>query len=105
MKKFNIPEKCIIKYLRDSKRNPCGVLVAARRTDGTVSVHYSYCNKKTDRFNKFTALTIAFGRALEDKPYEDFSKLPRHVQRELAEFNTRATKYFKVNKEEICSWM
>lgn len=50
-------------------------------------------------------MTIAFGRALEDKPYEDFSKLPRHVQRELAEFNTRATKYFKVNKEEICSWM
>jgi len=105
MKPFDIPEKCIVRYLRDKKRNPRGVLVALKRSNGTVSVHYSYCNTKTDRFNKRTALTIAFGRALEDKPYDSFDTLPRQVRHEIAEFNERATKYFKVNKEKICSWM
>jgi hypothetical protein len=105
MKPFDIPDKCIIKYLRDKKRNPRGVIVALRRPDGTVSVHYSYCNTKTDRFNKTTALTIAFGRAIEDKPYCGFSELPRQVRHEISEFNERATKYFKVDKQELCSWM
>jgi len=105
-----IPANTVIKYLRDNKGNPRGVIVAVRLPNGKVSVHYSYCNKK-DKFTKEMALKIALGRAyavsqlpLTDMNDLDFSKIPHQVNREIAAFNQRVQKYYHVSLDQIYTW-
>ena len=98
---MTIPKNTVIKYLRDNKGNPRGVIVAVRLTNGKVSVHYSYCNKK-DKFTKEMALKIALGRAYTTKTDDlDFSKIPHQVNREISAFNQRVQKYYHVHPDNI----
>jgi hypothetical protein len=99
---MNIPKNTVIKYLRDNKGYPRGVIVAVRRPDGEVSIDYSLC-KKGDRFTKAMALEIAIGRAMKGK--EDLSRtLPHSLVKEMNRFNERAEKYYRTNREEIYTW-
>ena len=105
-----IPANTVIKYLRDNKGNPRGVIVAVRLSNGKVSVHYSYCNKK-DKFTKEMALKIALGRAYTSSPLPltktddlDFSKIPHQVNREISAFNQRVQKYYHVHPDNIITW-
>ena len=101
---MTIPVNTVIKYLRDNKGNPRGVIVAVRLTNGKVSVHYSYCNKK-DKFTKEMALKIALGRAYTIKTDDlDFSEIPHQVKREISAFNQRVQKYYHVNPDNIITW-
>ena len=101
---MTIPKNTVIKYLRDNKGNPRGVIVAVRLTNGKVSVHYSYCNKK-DKFTKEMALKIALGRAYTTKTDDlDFSKIPHQVNREISAFNQRVQKYYHVHPDNIITW-
>lgn len=101
MNSFVVPKHTVIKYLRDKKRNPRGVIVAVKLPNGDVSVHYSYCNNKLDKFNKKTALKIAVGRALTNAlggiP-------PRHVVNEINQFNERISKYYRILKDDLITW-
>lgn len=98
MNRFSIPRYSVIKYIRDKKGNPRGCIVAVKLGDGNVSVHYSYCNSKLDRFVKSTALKIAFGRAFSNKGEY---KPPRDVIREIDQFNERVCRYFKVKETDL----
>ena len=107
---MTIPKNTVIKYLRDNKGNPRGVIVAVRLPSGEVSVHYSYCNKK-DKFTKDMALKIALGRAYASSPLPltdmndlDFSKIPHQVNREISAFNQRVQKYYHVHPDNIITW-
>lgn len=108
MNRFVIPKHSVIKYLRDRKGNPRGVLVAVKLKEQKspyglpqVSVHYSYCNSKLDRFVKETALKIAIGRALKNNLYNDETVPPRQVIREIDSFNERVSRYYRVDKSEL----
>lgn len=108
MNRFFVPKQSVIKYLRDRKGNPRGVLVAVKLNEPKspygkpqVSVHYSYCNNKLDKFVKETALKIAFGRAYKNNPYDDDNIPPRQVVREVDSFNERVARYYRVNFEDI----
>lgn len=94
---ITIPKFTVIKYLRDKKRIPTGVLVSVLLPNGDVSVNYSYCNSKTDKFNKKTGLKIAIGRALS----KAYSQPPRQVMKEIEKFNDRILRYYRVNKDKL----
>lgn len=96
-----IPEKSIIKYLRDKDGRPRGVLVAVRLPDDVISVNYSLCNKN-DKFIKSMGLKIAFGRAFRSGICENL--LPYCVAEEIEAFNLRVEKYFKVSRDRIYTW-
>lgn len=101
MNRFIVPKYTVIKYLRDKKRNPRGVIVAVKLPNGDVSVHYSYCNNKLDKFNKNTALKIAVGRALTNA---SGGVPPRHVVNEIDQFNERISRYYNILKEDLITW-
>lgn len=95
----------LIKYLRKKDGRPYGVIVAVRRQDGEISVDYSLCNLKKDRFTKQRALEIAFGRAMNSKKDEYCDRtLPHSLVKEIDLFNKRAEKYYRTNVEEIITW-
>jgi hypothetical protein len=96
-----IPEKTIIKYLRDKDGSPRGVLIAVRLPDDVVSVNYSLCNKN-DKFVKSMGIKIALGRALRNG--DDSHKLPYCMAKEIEAFNLRVEKYFKVSRDRIYTW-
>lgn len=54
----------IAKYVRDENRNPTGLLVILRDTDGQIKAGWSAC-ANGDRFNKVKAQDIAVNRALK----------------------------------------
>jgi len=102
MKNFSVPKYTVIKYLRDKKHNPRGVLVAVKLASGEISIHYSYCNNKLDTFNKTTALKIAVNRALSNKLNSCIP--PRQVIKEIDQFNDRVSRYYRVNKNDLLTW-
>lgn len=95
--------KWIFQYLRKKNGAPYGVLVAVRKQNGDVSVDFSLCNIKKDKFNKSMALEIAVGRALSDKVPVD-RKLPPSILKEIDKFNDRASRYYKTSIDEIITW-
>lgn len=102
--KYNrFPRYYILEYLRDNKNNPIGCIVAVKKKNGSVSVHYSLCNVDKDKYNKSIALNIAFGRAYSDETLAD--NPPRIVFKKIDSFNERACRYFKINKEKLISWI
>lgn len=79
-----------------------GLLLAKREKDGTYTIGWSMCHRN-DRFNKETALNIAWNRADKKTDLAMF-KLPHAVQHNFQEFVDRCEKYFKglhLNGEQI----
>jgi hypothetical protein len=81
----------IRQYIRNSKGNPRGVILAIKRPDGTVGFGWSLCNRK-DSYNKDFGYGIALRRATEGSN----AALPRPVEKLKADFFDRAGKYFRV---------
>jgi hypothetical protein len=91
---MNIPKFTIIRYLRDKKRVPYGVLVATKN-DGGYNIGYSLCNKY-DRFEKKMALKIALGRAdYNGSSIANGESLPYAVSKAMPDFLERCKKYYK----------
>lgn len=86
-----IPENTLIKYVRDKKGLPKGIIVAVKRDDDTVSVHWSYC-RKSDTFNKKRGLEIAINRALLGSRS---AIIPRDILKEMKSFNERVERYYR----------
>jgi len=99
-----LPKNTIIQYLRRPNGIPYGVIVAVRRADGEVSVDYSLCNTKKDRFSKERALEIAVGRAMIVKHKDCQRTLPRSISKEMQKFNQRVAKYYRTNIDEVVTW-
>ena len=95
----------LIKFLRKNNGRPYGVLVAVKRPDGEISIDYSLCNLKKDRFTKQRALDIAFGRAMNSKKDESCDRtLPHSLVKEMDLFNKRAERYYRKSVDEIITW-
>ena len=75
-------------YMRDSKRNKIGVMVAIKDGDH-VYLGFSKCNTKVDKFNKTIGTDMALGRA---RKYFDtsldqiYSLMPESVVSQIQEF-------------------
>lgn len=82
----------IIKYMRDEKGAPFGVIVAKRIGD-EVNIAGSLCNKK-DRFCKKIGKTIASGRA-ENASHKYVDNIPQTLLSGVFSMAERAQKYFK----------
>lgn len=85
----------IIQYVRDRKGRPLGAIVAVKRKGGFM-VGHSLCNR-LDRFDRETALKIAFGRAesWEVVPGD----LPKDIAKRLPAFIERCKKYYRTETE------
>lgn len=92
-----IPKHTIIHYLRNSKGDPRGVIVAVKLEDSRFGVGWSYC-RKTDRFTKKMALDIAIGRAMNGLLAVNKDNTPHQVSRNLPAFVKRCKKYYKVSQ-------
>jgi hypothetical protein len=102
---MNLPKNTIVQYVRKSNGQPYGVIVAVRRPDGEVSVDFSLCNTKKDKFSKERALEIAVGRALNSKKDDGSNRLlPRSLYREVEAFNKRVSKYYRTHIDEVVTW-
>lgn len=100
---MSLPKHTIIQYVRKNDGTPYGVIVAVRRPDGEVSVDFSLCNTKKDKFSKERALEIALGRAMTAKDECD-RILPRSLYREMKKFNDRVVKYYRTHIDEVITW-
>lgn len=100
---MKLPKNTIVQYVRKSDGTPYGVIVAVRRPDGEVSVDFSLCNTKKDKFSKERGLEIAIGRAMTMKE-ECNRSLPRSLYRDLANFNKRVAKYYRTHIDEVITW-
>lgn len=102
---MGIEKHTLVQYVRRSNGTPYGVIVAVRRPDGEVSVDFSLCNTKKDRFTKERALEIAIGRAMNSKKDEGCERrLPHSLYRHMQNFNKRVAKYYKTSVEEVITW-
>ena len=92
-------KELLIEYIRDSKKNPIGVVVA----NGASKIGWSLCNIKSgDKFNKEIALTIAIARANTIKLLDSDNRIkyyenniPRSILNNIFKMVIRSNKYFK----------
>jgi hypothetical protein len=92
-----IPKHTIIRYLRNKKRIPYGVIVAVKSSviaTDSFNIGYSLCNKK-DKFSKKIALEVAIGRAVL-KPFVGSEKIPHDILKICPSFVERCKKYYKI---------
>jgi hypothetical protein len=82
----------VVKYVRNKKGNPIGVLVAVKGDRG-FRIGYSLCRIGLDKFKKETGLKIAFGRA--DVWGLVPQEIPRDIAKNLPSFLERCKKYYK----------
>lgn len=75
----------LVKFVRNKRGHPRGVLVATKQGIGWSAVH------PRDTFDKELALRVALIRA------ENGTKVnpPSHIRKELSGFRNRATRYFR----------
>lgn len=100
-----LEKNTLVQYIRRGNGTPYGVIVAVRRPDGEVSVDFSLCNTKKDKFTKQRALEIAIGRAMNSKKDDGCERrLPHSLNRHMAEFNKRVAKYYKTSVDEVITW-
>ena len=74
----------LVKYVRDAKRKPVGVVVAT----GKYNVGWSLCSKE-DKWNKKVGITMAVGRAILpkiDSPAQTVSKVVNEMKAKAVEF-------------------
>jgi hypothetical protein len=89
-------QKGIVSYMRDSKNNPIGVLIARKDSNNNVWIGWSRCNKKTgDTWNKY----IGFDRAtLPTKYVPCFNVATKQVHNS---FNI----FLKYQTKEVRYWL
>ena len=91
---MNLPKYTIIKYIRNRKKVPYGVLVAVKNPEG-YNIGYSLCSKH-DRFEKSMALRIAIGRAnFSSQSILDDQNIPRDIIKAIPDFVNRCERYYK----------
>lgn len=56
----------LVRYARDKRGNPYGVIVGIRLPDGDFRVGYSKCHSKLDRWNKYEGIYFAVERGISD---------------------------------------
>jgi hypothetical protein len=79
----------IHQYIRNSKGQRIGVLLAFKKDEHELAIGWSKCNK-LDQFDRTRAVEIAIGRALRGTA----ALPPRVVVKKLKEFEDRAKRYF-----------
>ena len=82
----------IIKYVKNRKGHPVGIVLATKTEDGKFSVGWSLCKTSDDVFNKKFGIEIAKRRAHANY---DLKKIPHSVYKEWAAMTHRGAKYFK----------
>ncbi len=93
-KKFNLPEKSILSYIRDRKGRRKGMLIAVYREQyKNYSFGWSLCCPK-DKFDKVEGLKLALQRTLGGIDMA-FDAIPVEVSKAVTPFYCRAAKYFK----------
>lgn len=88
-------QNTLIKYIRNKKGEPRGVVVAVRNLDH-VGYGYALCSPK-DKWCKIKGLRIALTRAstLKDYPLPTVSTTEEIITKEFEALSKRAVKYFK----------
>ena len=81
----------LIKYVRDKKGKPFGVVVAR----GANLVGWSKCNK-SDKWDRSVGLEIAFDRAYSSEPLLDILDIPKDMAKDFYDMIIRSRKYYKV---------
>lgn len=85
-------------YVRDRKGNPRGIVLATVVNDN-INLGWSYTNTKAgDRFDKYKAYKIAWGRAQHGAIKSGSSTIPHSVMKVMDKMSVRATRYFKNQK-------
>jgi len=87
MTKITTVEHVLVKYIRDKKGNPRGVIVAI----GATEFGYALV-AKGEVFRKKVGRTIAVGRALKHGPNV---QMPLRLVHEVEIMSARAKRYFK----------
>lgn len=85
----------IIKYVKNKKGQPIGVVLATKTFDNQFSVGWSLCKingHNADKFDKKFGVQIAAARA---KAGYDLKKIPHTIFNHWAEMTHRGAKYFK----------
>ena len=78
------------KYVRNSKNNPIGVVIACLDKDDKITLGHAKCHK-TDTYDSKRMMQIAIGRALSQKP----SCPAVTVLKTIENMAERAVKYYK----------
>ena len=78
------------KYIRDSKRNPIGVLIGVLDETGRLRIGWSLCSRY-DVFDKHIGMQIAVNRLFNDR-----TELPDSIVPDFCDFYLRCVKYFKL---------
>jgi len=87
----------LVQYLRDKKGRRTGVVVGIFLSlSNEISVGWSKCNMKLDKFDKGLGIRIAVGRA--EKGSE--TPCPDSMQELMNNMYYRASRYFKKNHEK-----
>lgn len=79
----------LIKYVRDNKGHPRGVLIATSKN----CIGFSLC-RKNDKFNKKEGKKIALTRANSEKAHARLL-IPHSIYKEYWEMVERSNRYFK----------
>lgn len=88
-------ETKLLKYIRNKKGEPRGVVVAIRKGD-EVNYGYSLCHSTKDKWDRHTGIIIAEYRALSES-----YKLPKAentqkiIEKAFSDLSKRAVNYFK----------
>jgi len=82
-----MPNKQLIKYVRDKRGSRIGVLLAI----GKDLIGWSKLHCGLDRWDREKGLDIAYGRAINGSNIE----LPTIIKNEMEDFTYRAGRYFK----------
>jgi len=99
---FNhLENKMIVQYVRDSRRNPIGCVVAIKHEDGRIILGVSLHNPK-DKWDRDLAVKIAIGRSYCDgvMPEVPHSK-QKYVMSAMLDVIERSKRYFKTPNVQI----
>jgi len=102
-KEFIQEHKPVLRYVRDKKRRPVGLLIGCL-VKGRIKIGYSKCmlkraGQRVDQFQRNRGIAIAGQRALA-KPLKkkDFSKIPHTIRQYLPRFLKDCKKFFKTER-------
>lgn len=86
-----IPSNTLIKYVRNKKRNPRGVILSLKLPNGQHSIGWSLCCPK-DTFDKRQGILLAMGRAVASM---NGGAIPHSIRGDIEEMKKRAARYYK----------
>ena len=99
-----VPGQTLVQYVRSKKGQARGVVVAFRNPrSGEVSIGWSLCNTKAEKFDKTIGLNKAIARSTPLTYWTSMTgtseteNVPHTVQNVYNRVGERARKFFKVN--------